>query len=262
MLVEIVGAPKVVVDIFFTRQPRAPRRDAAGAVVEHAFDAGAGRIGARFQPIVTACRARKLHLGFSCDAARIFRIVDDEPGAAFAFDFDDAAAMGLHRSAHEIFRHAAHGLRTGFAHGDTRIHEFVVGIFVIDDEQAMARTAVERNVTDEVVVVAKLAGLGLGRGLRGIEWRCAVEDLVAPTHQHLGIVARRDVVVFVRTSGKLREIECGCDHCRVRVSRRQQGHRRDRGGDDGRGKGPAQHIPARCSSFDNVPHRRPSRWVR
>ena len=54
---------------------------------------------------------------------------------------------------------------------DAREHQVFVGVFVIDDEQAMLRRTVDRDEADIVVVVAELARLGFRRLVRRIELR-------------------------------------------------------------------------------------------
>jgi hypothetical protein len=67
---------------------------------------------------------------------------------------------------------------------------------VVDDEQAVCR-AVDRNVTDEVIVVAELLGLRVGGVVRRIELGRISGDGVTPTDQYVGVVAVRNVVLLI-----------------------------------------------------------------
>ena len=60
-------------------------------------------------------------------------------------------------------------------------HQVRIGVFVIDHEQAVFGRAVDRNIADIIVVVAKLLGLCRSTLLEGIELRRVCKDRVAPT---------------------------------------------------------------------------------
>ena len=59
----IVGdlAPEIAVEVLLGAEPGAPGRDAAGAIVEHADDLAAGRVGRGLQQRVAGGRAGDLH---------------------------------------------------------------------------------------------------------------------------------------------------------------------------------------------------------
>src|SRR5207248_5433388 len=52
-IVGVALAPEIVVDVFLAGEPSVPRRDAAGAIVEHAEHAAAARIGLGLHALVT-----------------------------------------------------------------------------------------------------------------------------------------------------------------------------------------------------------------
>ena len=94
-----------------------------------------------------------------------------------------------------------------------------VGVFVVDDEQAVLGRAVERDVADIVVVVAELPGLGFGRLLGRIEFRRVGKDRIAPAQQHVGVIAVGDMVLVVDAGLDLVEGEGGGRRRRGRCRR-------------------------------------------
>ena len=107
---------------------------------------------------------------------------------------------------------------------------------MVDHEQAVLGAALDREVADEVVVVAELLLLG-GGGLRTrIESRRARQDRVAPADQDVGLVAGRHVMVLVDASLDFGEAEAGVAACGLGAPGGGQRQRRHRGADRGHGQ--------------------------
>ena len=114
---------------------------------------------------------------------------------------------------------------------DAGEHQMLVGVFVVDDEQAVLGRAVERDVADIVVVVAELLRLGFRRLVERVELGRVGEDRIAPAQQDVGVVARGDMVLVVDAGLDLVEGEGG-RRSRAGIVGEQEGD-----GADGRGNG-------------------------
>ena len=86
-------------------------------------------------------------------------------------------------------------------------HQLLVGVLVVDHEQAVLGAALDREVAEEVVVVPELLLLLLGGLRHRVEGRGAGQDRVAPADQDVGSVAQGDVVVSVDARPHLGEPE-------------------------------------------------------
>ena len=116
-------------------------------------------------------------------------------------------------------------------------HQLFVGVFEIHREQSVLRRvgrARHREVADEVAVVAELLALrGGASASRGSNAGAPGDHRVAPADQHVGVVARRHVMVFVDAGLDLVEAEArGVSALRAaRRRERQRAHGRGDGGD-------------------------------
>ena len=163
--------PEIAVEVLFRGEVGAPRRLAAGAIVERAEDGLARRVGAGLEPRIARRRTVDLHLGVAwADAAVIGAVEHDAPILAFARDLDDAHAMRRHLDVDELRRHV---LEAGgvLALADAWEHHLFVGVFVIDAEEAALAAVIEREEGDIVVVVAELLQLRGSALRRRIEGR-------------------------------------------------------------------------------------------
>src|SRR5690606_17039484 len=100
-LVGDVGArTEVLVDVLFSGQDRAPRCQAAGAVVEHAVDRGAVRVGRGAHEVAASDRTGQVELGAGVDAAVVPARATRAPpfaGVADPLDLENGAAVRRHR---------------------------------------------------------------------------------------------------------------------------------------------------------------------
>lgn len=148
-------------------------------------------------------------------------------------------------------------LRHLFLHdaGEGREHQFGIGVFVVDDEQAVVGAAVERDEANIVVVVAEQLFLGSGRLVLRVELRAVGEDLVAPAKQDVGIVTFGHMVLFVDAGFDLGKVEARTllGAC---LFGGQESERADGGRDRGNCQRAADERPAREAAVDDVAHRR------
>ncbi|GMA73741.1 hypothetical protein GCM10025880_01580 [Methylorubrum aminovorans] len=114
-------------------------------------------------------------------------------------------------------------------------HQLGIGVFVVDHEQAAAALGIERDESDEVVVVAELALLGRGTLLLRVEGGGVGKQRVAPAQQGLRLVALGHVQVLIDAGREFREVEGGT------VRGGGGGLRRDSGGERG-GKRAAHQV--------------------
>lgn len=95
--------------------------------------------------LVTGRRAGKLHFGSGRDAAVVLAVEDRLPLPVDLADFDDRAAMGSHFDIDQFLGVFAEYdlvlflavLRHLFDTGEVREHDLGIGIFVVDDQQAV-----------------------------------------------------------------------------------------------------------------------------
>ena len=234
----------------------APGRHAAGAVVDGAEDLGAGRIGIGLQPRMAGGGAGDLHRGLGGDAAVLGAVADHLPLAVDLADLDDAAAMGGHFDGDAIGIGVRHHDLALLDRDDAREHQVLVGVFVVDHEQAVLGRAVDRDVAHEVVVVAELARLRLRGLVQRVELGRVGEDRVAPAQEHVGVVAFGHVVIGVDAGRHLGEAEL---RARGRVlgpgpPGLEQGHGANRRGDRRGGHRAFQDGPAREARSDDFAH--------
>ena len=146
-------------EILFPGQDRAPGRPAAGAIVDHAEHFLAGCVSRSLQPIVASHGAANLHLGVQCDAAIVFAAVHGLPRTTFLLDLDDRAAVRFKFDRCGLCRRSR---RRCLRIGEAREHHVRVGVFVVHEQQAVlavVRAGRQRQVADEVAIVAELLGL-------------------------------------------------------------------------------------------------------
>ena len=252
-------AAEVAVEVLLGRQPGAPRRRAAGAVVQHAENLAAGRIGRGLELVVAGGGAGHLERRVGRDAPGVLA-VDHLPGAAVAGDLDDRPAV---RGQLDLDLRLG-GLEVDVtARAQAREHQAGIGVLVVDDhEEAIARRAAggQRMQADEVAVVAELLFLRGGRQVVGIEGRRAGDDGIAPADQHLRLVALGHVLGLVQAVRHLLEGERrGTGRLGERAAAQELV--RERGG----GAGPhqaAQGRPAAQAPLDQLAHRRLGAGVR
>ena len=131
-----------------------------------------------------------------------------------------------------------------------------VGVFVIDDEQAVLGRAVDRNEADEVVVVAELARLRFRRLVRRVEVRGIGEESVAPAQKHVGVIAFGHVMVGIDARGDFLEVEARRTRLRMRLVGRHQRQRRHGRGDRRRSQRALQEPTTREATGDDLAHGR------
>ena len=198
--------PKVEVKVLLGGQIGAPRRHAAGAIIQRADDAIAGSIVAGLQAFVAGRRTVDRHLGERADAAVIATVAHDLPFIAVADDLHDGDAMRSHLDIDELLRHVLEASRV-LTFLQAREHQFFIGVFVIDAEDAVLARAIERKIGDVVVVVAELLQLR-GRALpERIECRGIREQRIAPAEQAPGTIPFGDMVGKVDARLDLVELE-------------------------------------------------------
>ena len=160
----------------------------------------------RLQTWMPRSRAGQHHLRVKRgDPPRITAVRHDLPLAVFLAHLDDGTTVAGHLDVDDLTRQPRERL---VVFAIPREHQFLVGVLVVDAQQAVFRiagTERQRHVTDEVIVVAELAKLRRYAVCGGVEARSARHDAVSPANQHVGTVARRDVVIgihAVRDPGK------------------------------------------------------------
>ena len=173
-------------------------------------------------------RAGELHLGVrGGDAPVVLAVRHHLPAAVDLADLEYRAAMRGHLDVRHVLRHLAEaGLLGILRTREAGKHDLLVGVLVIDHEQAMLGTALEREVADEIVVVAELLLLRRG-GLRvRVERWGSRQDRVTPTDQDVGAVARGDVMGLIDAGLDLSEPEGGLGRRRLCPPSSGQGQRR------------------------------------
>ena len=200
-------AAEVAVEILFRRQPGAPRRLAAGAVVQHAQHLAAGRIGRGLEFVVAGRRAGDFHRRRSGNSPSILAVGHDLPLAALAGDLDDCTAVRRHLDLDlglgclEI---------DGAARSQPGEHQAGIRVFVVHDHQkAITRRTARRQwvKADIVAIIAELLLLGGSRQVAGIEGRRTSHHRIAPADQDLRFVAFGNVMRLVEPVRDLLEGE-------------------------------------------------------
>jgi len=178
------------------------------------------------------------NLGEAVDAAVIFAVLDVRPGAVRLLDLDDCVAPGRLHGADLVLRR----LGGGIVLGQARPHDVRIGILIVDAQQpvlAVARADGQRQVADEVAIVAELLGLAVRTDGGGIE-RHVPGDRVAPPDQHVGVVAGRHVVSLVVDARQFRKVQRTRGRpCTLRPEAGRSSQR-GRAGKSHQGRAPAQ----------------------
>jgi hypothetical protein len=195
---------EIILDVLFGREVRAPRRLARGAVRQRAERAHAVRIVLRAQERRAARGAAEVDRRLRRDAAVVARVLEHPPAAALAHDLDHRDALRRLRDVHDL-RVPAHELAPGSARrageaGMTGEHQRVVGVLVVDAQNAAIATRAQREEVDRIAVLAEATLLELRgarleqaprRQLRSIEVRRVGPQARAPAHDHVVRIARR-----------------------------------------------------------------------
>lgn len=178
---------EIAVNVLLGHQVGAPGGDAAGTVAEgadHPFARGVGR-----GPQARVAGGGSGN-GYGCVqgryAARILAVRDHPPLAVVFLDLDDGAAVTGHLDRDDFSGDAFVFVLRVVVFAQTGEHHLSARVFVVDAEQAVFRIVGaqrERDITDEVVVVAELPALCVGTLPVGIECGCVGYYRVSPTHQ-------------------------------------------------------------------------------
>ncbi len=148
------GVDEVLVEVLLGGQHGAPRGRAAGAVVQHALDDAAARVGGGLQVAGARGRAGEPHRGVDRDAAVVAaRAGGDElpaAGVAAAPDLDDRTAVG---GLGDLDLVGGGVVAVGVA----AEHQLFVGVLVVHPQQPAVTAELEQR--HEVAVVAELLGL-------------------------------------------------------------------------------------------------------
>lgn len=140
--------------------------------------------------------------------------------------------MRRHFDGDEIRRHAGEADAFAVLAAEAGEHQFLIGVFVIDHEQAVAgRRVGQGEIAKEIVVVAELALLRGGALRQRIKAGRVGEHRIAPADQNVGVVVLRDLVAFAGAGNEFAKFETGVGG--LGALRRQQRQRADGGGDRG-----------------------------
>ena len=131
-------------------------------------------------------------------------------------------------------------------------HQLFVGVFVIDHEKAVTggiSRARHRDIPEKIVIIAELQALGGGILAERVEWRRARQHRVAPSDQHVGVVAFGNVVTLVNPGADFREIKAR----RVIVMTGEGArHRIGQGRDDDRAERATKDVALMIARGDHV----------
>ena len=176
---------EVAVEVLLAGQVRAPGRDAAGAIVHGAERGEAGGIGGRSQQGMSREGPAQANGCVGGEAAAVAGRAHHPPAAAVQSHLDHGDAM--------------RGLALGHLGGGPGLHapgmeEAIVGVLMIDGEEAMGRVVPRRGEREEMEPVVMHARLRLL--LRGTPARIRPEagafgDGIAPGIENLRSIARR-----------------------------------------------------------------------
>ena len=185
LLLGRAAALEVLVEVLLAGEHGAPRGGAAGAVVQGAQHAGAGRVLDGLEQRVAGGRAADLELGGAGDAAVAAAAADVLPrGAALgALEVHDGQAVGLEADVDDVLE-----VRGDVLRGE---HDVLVGVLVVGDEVAGAVVAAVGDDVQVVVVVAELGGLRRTGLVLDVELRGVGEQRVAPADHGAPVVALR-----------------------------------------------------------------------
>jgi hypothetical protein len=161
--------------------------------------------------------------------------------------------MSGHFDIDELLGHLGEGYILGLLDTDAGEHQFFIGIFVIDDQEAVVAAVLDRDEADEVAVVAELASLLLGRLVADVEGGRIGSDRIAPAKQDVRLVTLGDVVM---------RIDAGLDLLEIKGRRKvRRGCKRpptEGGRDCGDGESTNHQLPAGKAGSDDLAHG----WVR
>ena len=128
-----------------------------------------------------------------------------------------------------------------------------IGVFMVDDEQAMLGGTVDRNIADIIIIVAELLGLGFRRLVQRIElWRIR-KSAITPAQKDIGVIAGGDMVLFINTCLDFLESEGGFA-LGARVIGNHQRHRAYSRGNGGNGERALEKTPARKPRGNEFAH--------
>ena len=182
---QVVAAAEVEHPVLLAAEVGAPGRHAAGAVVQGAAYGAAAGVDGGAHHRVAAGRAADVERRVHREAARIGRGTHHLPGIALALHLVDRQAMGVLRLADFFSCHAREA---------ADMQQTVVGVFMVQRNQAAGGTAVEREIGQPVMVHAQLHRL-LGRGVGRIRLEgrhvAGHTDRLAPGRQRRGHVTGR-----------------------------------------------------------------------
>src|SRR5690554_2341859 len=102
-------AREIAVEVFLGHDVGAPRGYAAGAVVDRADNARAGRVFVGLDAVMAGNRTGELHRRGRRDAAVVLAVWDDLPLAFSPTDLDDRTAMGCEFNVDLLLRERALG---------------------------------------------------------------------------------------------------------------------------------------------------------
>ncbi len=245
-------------DVLLGHHIGSPGGHTAGAVVHGTEYLGSGWIGIGLDTIMAGDGSGERHFGVDGDTAVQLAIAHHLPLAAFLADLDDGAAMGCHFDIDLVLaeRRKLERLLAVLLHhlDDAGEHQMRVGVFVVDHQKPVLGRTFQRDVTDEIVVVAELPGLRRG-GLPGrIEVRCVGEQWITPAQQHVGIVTGGDMVLVVNAGLDFVEGESRTAPGRARLVGAHQGKRADGDSNSGNRKRAFEKATARKTRGDDLAH--------
>ncbi len=247
-------AVEETVEILLARKNRAPRGDAARAVVERAHDPPAGGIGRGAKTRMTGGGPAQAVSGFlEREAAISLAVAHHRPASGRFLDLDHRKPVRRHVGLGLLARQPFDAI-VGLA--ESLEHQLGVGVLVVHAKQAarrVLRTPRQRHIGHEVVVVTELTRLRGAALPAKVEFRRAGHDPVAPADEHARAIARRDVDRLVEAMRNLREGEAGGAGFRLR-RRRPRPIQRQGCAQACRGE-PAKHAPARQPGGDHVVER-------
>ena len=184
------GGVEVLVEVLLARQDRPPGGVSSGAVVERAQDGPPGGVGGRPQHRGAGGRTVHREGGMRVDAPVAGAVLEVGVGRlrTSALDLDDGHAVRRHDDLELL--HGEVARRRVVAE-----HEVVVGVLVVEDEQAVAGAGVAAVAPGEVKIVAVVAGLApllLRRLGVEVELRGVAPQRVAPADDRRPVVAVGD----------------------------------------------------------------------
>lgn len=211
---DVLGVGEVLVEVLLAGEHRAPRGETAGAVVQGAEHAGAGRVGGGLDQVAARGGTGENELGQTGDTPVVRAEFGCETtGSGLTLDLHDGQPVIGPSDAHLLL-----GGVVGIVAGE---HEGLGRVLVVDHQQVGVRHAVDGQQPREVVVVAELLLLR-GRGLvADVEGGRIRQHRVTPPDDDGLVVALGNGhdVVGVRDDGG--EVGAGGRGAEVRRARRR-----------------------------------------